>query len=47
MIAAANPYADDAIGGLFAVLGIVFLVYSIALLVFFCQRGNPGQNRFG
>jgi len=47
MIAAANPYAGDAIGGLFAVLGIVFLVYSIALLVFLCQRGNPGQNRFG
>lgn len=42
-----NPYAEDVIRALFPVLGIVFLVYSITLLVFFCQRGNIGQNRFG
>ena len=47
MVAAANPYADDAIGGLVGVLGIVYLIYSITLLVFFCQRGNPGPNPFG
>jgi len=47
IIASTNPFADDAIGGLFALLSIVFLVYSIALLVFFCRRGNLGQNRFG
>lgn len=47
IIASASPYAFDAIGGLFAVLGIIFVVYSITLLVFVCQRGNIGQNRFG
>lgn len=44
---AATPYVDDVIGGLAAVLGIVYLVYSITLLVFLCQRGNPSPNRFG
>ena len=47
IIAAANPYADDVIFGFFAVFGIGALIYSIVLVVFFCQRGSPGPNRFG
>ena len=47
MIAASNPYADSTIGGFSAVFGIFVLVYSIVMLVFICQRGNVGLNRFG
>lgn len=47
VMVASNPYAvDDAIG-LFAILGIGGLIYGIVLLVFMCQRGDPGPNRFG
>jgi len=47
MVAAAKPNADNAIGGLLAVLGIGWLIFGIVMLIFFCQRGNPGPNRFG
>jgi uncharacterized membrane protein YhaH (DUF805 family) len=45
----ANPGAPPSMGG-FAVLGviaIVFFVYSIVLLVFFCLPGTKGANRYG
>ena len=29
------------------ILGLAFLVYSIALLVFYCLPGTPGENRYG
>jgi len=44
-----NPGAPPQMGS-FAAVGIfalVFFVYSIVLLVFFCLRGTEGPNRFG
>lgn len=41
------PEGQDAMIGIFGVLGIAVLIYSIILLVFFCSKGDPGPNRFG
>lgn len=32
---------------LFVVMGLGFVVYCIAMLVFLCTRGDPGPNRYG
>lgn len=44
---AANPYAVDDLAALLTVVGIGALIYGIVLLVFTCQKGDPGPNRFG
>lgn len=41
------PEGQDAMIGVFGVLGIAVLIYSIVLLVLFCTKGDPGPNRFG
>ena len=41
------PNFDSASGIGIQVFGLLFFVYSIALLVFFCMRGTQGPNRFG
>lgn len=46
-LVAANPYAAEDMIGILAVFGIGALIYAIVLLVFMCQRGDPGPNRFG
>jgi uncharacterized membrane protein YhaH (DUF805 family) len=48
-VAMRSPGTPPNMGG-FAAIGIfaiLFFVYSIVLLVFFCLRGTPGPNRFG
>lgn len=42
-----NSNTLDDIGPLFGLLGLGFLGWSILLLVFCVQRGQPGPNRFG
>lgn len=44
---ATNPYAVEDLSILIAVVGIGALIYGIILLVFMCQKGDPGPNRFG
>lgn len=46
-IAMNDPYALDDMISLVSVAGIAVLIYSVVLLVFLCQRGDPGPNRFG
>ncbi len=48
-LAGATPGQAPNMAGLAGVgiVAIVILVYSIALLVFWCKRGTPGPNRFG
>lgn len=45
-----NVASDTALagfGGVALIGGIIFLIYSIVLFVFFCSRGTPGENRYG
>ena len=35
------------VGAIMALLALAVLIYSIVLLVWFCQRGTAGPNRFG
>lgn len=45
---AGNPgTAEDGALALLPLLGIGFLIYAIVLLVFLCQKGTLGPNRFG
>lgn len=44
---AANPYAMDDMAAVAAILGLGAVIYGIVLLVFMCQKGDPGPNRFG
>ncbi|MEM8569570.1 MAG: DUF805 domain-containing protein [Pseudomonadota bacterium] len=46
-LAAIDPYAADEFGGLVSVIAIAAVVYGIVILVFLCQRGTPGPNRYG
>jgi len=43
------PGTPPNLGGaaMFGIFGLLFFVYSIVLLVFFCLRGTTGPNRFG
>lgn len=47
--ATVSPGAVPNLGGVAAmgIIALVFFVYSIVLLVFFCLRGTRGANRFG
>ena len=50
MIMASNPYGrmdTDAVGLIIGLGGIAMLIYGIVMLVFMCQKGDPGPNRFG
>jgi len=51
VVLASAPLAGDAaVGlmmGLFMLMGLGMLIYAIVMLVFFCLRGTPGENRFG
>ena len=47
IIGFANPNSGDEFVGLLVVYVAAILIYYIVLLVFFCQRGDPGVNRFG
>lgn len=42
-----NPSPSLAGAGMTMVVGLVFFVYSIVLLVYFCLQGTSGPNRFG
>lgn len=43
----ANPGGSNAGIGVAGILGIVFIGYAITMLVFLCQKGTLGPNRFG
>lgn len=48
-IASAGPYGapDEGTLLILGIAGIAFLAYVIVLLVFYCQKGTLGPNRFG
>jgi uncharacterized membrane protein YhaH (DUF805 family) len=37
----------DIVGPVYAVLGVSWLIHTIMIVVFLCQRGHPKKNRFG
>src|SRR4051812_13203192 len=42
-----NMTAAMRVGGLSSIVFVVFAVYSVAVLIFFCLPGTKGANRFG
>jgi uncharacterized membrane protein YhaH (DUF805 family) len=42
-----NGGGSDTMIGAVGIIAIGLVVYAIAMLVFYCQRGTPGPNRFG
>jgi uncharacterized membrane protein YhaH (DUF805 family) len=46
-VAIASSSGEDAVFAVIGVIAIAALIYGIVLLVWFCQRGTPGPNRFG
>ncbi len=43
---AADPWSS-APSTLLVIFGIAVLIYSIVLIVFYCQKGDPGPNQYG